>query len=117
MLTRLFILWGISIMNDLQAILLPLIEARRQQTAIRDAAQIEVDRLSTEIGVAMACENATTVVVGDYSVSLREQARSTLSKDLLVELGVGTDIIQQATKESRYTVVHVRAIGKKDVAA
>lgn len=100
-------------MDDLIATLAPLIEARRQQASIRDAAQIEYDRLSAEIGVAMACANTTAVTVGEWAVTLREQTRDTLSKDLLVELGVGTDIIQQATKQSRYTVVHVRAAKKE----
>lgn len=105
-------------MSDLNTRILALVEQRRIHAGIRDEAQKEYDRLSAEIGVALVSEGITDLTVGDYAVSVREQGRSTISKDLLVELGVGTDVIQQATKESRYTVVHVRTVNKKqDVAA
>ena len=100
-------------MTDLITTLTPLVEDRKRFAGIRDAAQIEYDRLGAEIAVAMIAEGHEKLTVGDYVISVREQSRDTINKDMLVELGVGTDIILAATKKSAYTVVDVRAAGKK----
>lgn len=98
--------------------LLELVDELKRQTAIRDAAQIEYDRLKTEIAVVMVSNGHEKFQIGNWNISVREQSRDTISKDLLVELGVGTDVIQAATKRSPYTVVDVRkvAVPKQEAA-
>jgi hypothetical protein len=105
-------------MNDtaLDSVLLPLVEERKRQGKIRDEAEKECDRLSAEIAVLLIAAGHDKYSVGDWKVSVSDRSRDTISRDLLVELGVGTDVIAAATKKSPFTVVDIRASKKQEAA-
>lgn len=98
-------------MSDFLSELQQLVDARKEQGRIKDAAEAEYDRLGGEISVLMTCNDVTKIRVGDWNVTLSDRSRDSISRDALVELGVGTDIILAATKKSPFTVVDIRKAG------
>lgn len=93
--------------------LLTLVEERQAQAAIRDEADRRVRALSDQIGVALITADTPKITLGDWSVSVGQQTRESLSKDLLLEHGVSTDQIRAATKTTASTMVTVRRLARK----
>lgn len=85
-------------------------ENRQRLSAMLDEITDQLDAENTAIKDEMSAAGLDTYEIGDDVLTLTARAgRKTLDKGLLVQLGVSTAIIEQATKEgSGYLQLDVR---------
>lgn len=89
--------------------LLRLCDQRAEFTLYRKTMEEGLASLNEEIQALLAAHQATTAEVPGYQVTLVTTRRTTLSPERLLELGVGTETLEQATKVSVSTSVRVIA--------
>jgi hypothetical protein len=91
------------------ATLTPLVEQRQALKQVLDELQLQVDELTAQIGEEMVREGLLKLEVDGHSLSYNPTIpRTTVSKEKLVELGVGTDVIKQAEKTTYFPRLDVR---------
>jgi len=87
-----------------------LVEARQKLKKKEKAIKDELGDINEEISGLMATLENKAVLCDGWKVTLSESIRRTLKKDILLTLGVDTEIIAQATIESVSTRLTVSEI-------
>ena len=86
-----------------------LLSDRQRLAAMKKEIDAQLEEANGSIRQELIDRGLDTYQTDDYTVSLSVRERKTLDKGLLVELGVGTDVIEKATKASSYVQLDVRA--------
>jgi hypothetical protein len=81
-------------------------------SSMMKALKEEKDELTSKGAAILIQHHIKTVMVGELRVTAYSGVSRSLSKELLVEHGVGLDVIQQSYKESPYTTLRVTAKGE-----
>lgn len=64
--------------------------------------------LSKSIKSYFTCNNLSEHISSKYKVSLNEVTRRTLSKELLIEMGIDDETLELCTKETKYNQLVIR---------
>jgi hypothetical protein len=82
-----------------------LVDERRDLAADIKVLEARFDELGDEILPYMIAARVKSVMVGEQPVTVCEGRRATIDAMILLQNGVGSDVIQMATKVSTYTYV------------
>ena len=87
------------------------VEQRQKLVEMKKEMERQIDAETTAIADELASRGLDTLQLDDWTVRLQVRERKTLDKTALVNLGVSTETITQATKTSTYTQLDVRKRG------
>jgi len=90
------------------------LEERQEWVAEKEAAESAVKHLNGVLGEAIAQTGNKTVTTEKWRVTVTEGASVTIDKKKLLELGVGAEIIEAATKRKTYQTLTVTGIKQKE---
>jgi hypothetical protein len=91
--------------------LLTMVQERQLRAQARDEHQAAIDNLSTQIGTELVLRDKKKEEVGEWTVSLVDQERSSLVPELLLQAGVSLEQLEKGKKVSRSSSVRVTRRG------
>lgn len=80
----------------------------------RDEADARRDEIGTQIGVELALRGANKAAVGAWACAIVRSERKSLSRLKLIELGIPSEILDQATDVTASSSVRVNRRGQAD---
>jgi hypothetical protein len=96
-----------ALTDDWRDHLARLCDQRAEMNMYRKTLDDGIDSINVEIREILSAYDLSTAVVPGYQVTVVTSRRQTLSQERLLELGVGTDVLEQATKTSLSVSVRV----------